>query len=59
MLAMVVTLLQVYKHIEDGARRVIMNLGGSISHHHGVGKLRREFMANAIGETSTSSVDLP
>ncbi|CDJ42001.1 FAD linked oxidase family protein, related [Eimeria tenella] len=44
--------MEVYKHIEDGARRVIMNLGGSISHHHGVGKLRREFMASAIGETS-------
>lgn len=44
--------LQVYKQIEDGARNVIMALGGSISHHHGAGKLRREFLPNAVGETS-------
>lgn len=46
--------MKVYKQIEDGARNVIMALGGSISHHHGVGKLRREFLPNAVGETSVT-----
>ncbi|KAL8439758.1 hypothetical protein Efla_002660 [Eimeria flavescens] len=43
--------MEAYKHVEDGARKVIMSLGGSISHHHGVGKLRRDFMPAAMGET--------
>jgi len=27
-----------------------MKAGGSLSHHHGVGKLRKPFMKKAIGE---------
>jgi alkyldihydroxyacetonephosphate synthase len=27
-----------------------MKNGGCISHHHGVGKLRKKFMNNSIGE---------
>lgn len=34
----------VYADIENQARDEIMKLGGSISHHHGVGKLRKQFM---------------
>jgi len=34
---------------------VIMENGGSISHHHGVGKLRKDFMADTL---SQSSIDL-
>jgi alkyldihydroxyacetonephosphate synthase len=41
----------IYSQIEDGAREEIMKNGGSISHHHGVGKLRKKFMHNSIGET--------
>jgi len=33
--------VKVYSDIEDGAREEIMKNGGSISHHHGVGKLRK------------------
>ena len=29
-----------------------MEAGGSISHHHGVGKLRKEFVPHTISETS-------
>ncbi|CDJ54037.1 Ac2-202, related [Eimeria brunetti] len=46
--------MKVYKQIEDGARKVMMDLGGSISHHHGIGKLRREFLPSAVGETSVA-----
>lgn len=44
-------LKQAYKCVEDGARKVIMECKGSISHHHGVGKLRKDFMPDALGTT--------
>jgi len=31
-----------------------MKHGGSISHHHGVGKLRKKFLVNSIGETGVA-----
>ena len=41
--------------IEHQIRQSIMDNGGSISHHHGVGKLRKDFMKNTLSE---SSIDL-
>jgi len=35
---------KVFNKIEEIARRTIMEAGGSLSHHHGVGKLRAPFM---------------
>lgn len=46
--------LLTYGEIEDAARDEIMKLGGSISHHHGVGKLRKKFMSRSIGNTGIS-----
>lgn len=34
-----------------------MDLGGSISHHHGIGKLRRDFMPTALGETGKLAIE--
>jgi len=34
----------VYEDIEHKSREAVMQFGGSISHHHGVGKLRKRFM---------------
>ncbi len=45
----------VFGSIEHELRKVIMENGGSISHHHGVGKLRKDFMADTL---SQSSIDL-
>ena len=45
----------VFGSIEHEIRKVIMENGGSISHHHGVGKLRKDFMADTL---SQSSIDL-
>ena len=45
----------VFGTIEHEIRKVIMENGGSISHHHGVGKLRKDFMADTL---SQSSIDL-
>lgn len=36
--------MTIYEEIEDNARIEVMKNGGSISHHHGVGKLRKKFL---------------
>jgi FAD/FMN-containing dehydrogenase len=41
-----------YLEIEDVARDEILNLGGSLSHHHGIGKLRRKFVARIMSAPS-------
>jgi len=38
-----------YTVIEHGARDEVMKCGGSVSHHHGVGKIRKGFMERSIG----------
>lgn len=43
--------VMVYGQVEHNARQVLMDCGGCISHHHGVGKLRKEFMKRAVGES--------
>ncbi|CDJ69772.1 D-lactate dehydrogenase, related [Eimeria necatrix] len=43
--------IKVFSEVEHNARQVILDCKGSISHHHGVGKLRKEFMAKAVGKT--------
>jgi alkyldihydroxyacetonephosphate synthase len=35
---------EVFSAIEHVARREIVSLGGSLSHHHGVGKIRASFL---------------
>lgn len=37
-----------YEEIETDARDVIIEMGGSLSHHHGVGKIRERWMPQAI-----------
>ncbi|MFG6100257.1 FAD-binding oxidoreductase [Leptothoe sp. ISB3NOV94-8A] len=34
--------------IEHSLRQVILDNGGSISHHHGIGKIRRDFMKDVL-----------
>uniref|UniRef100_F1KYD5 Alkylglycerone-phosphate synthase n=1 Tax=Ascaris suum TaxID=6253 RepID=F1KYD5_ASCSU len=46
--------LEVYDKIEIAARDEIIACGGSISHHHGVGKLRRQWMPGTVGEVGIS-----
>ena len=43
-------MVEVYEAIEDDARDEIMKAGGSISHHHGVGKIRKRFMKRTMTE---------
>ena len=37
-----------YEYVEDCARDEVMVNGGSISHHHGIGKLRKKFMERTV-----------
>ena len=43
---------QVYLDLENVARDEILKCGGSLSHHHGVGKLRRMFLPRIMSETA-------
>lgn len=42
--------VKTYNDIEADARDEILASGGSLSHHHGVGKIRRRWMKQTIGE---------
>jgi alkyldihydroxyacetonephosphate synthase len=35
---------EAFHHVETTARQTILECGGSLSHHHGVGKLRKSFV---------------
>ena len=43
-----------YETIEHAAREEILANGGSLSHHHGVGKMRACFYSDAVGEAGVS-----
>lgn len=42
--------LRVYMEIEAEARDEILRCGGSISHHHGVGKIRKKWVRDTVSE---------
>lgn len=39
-----------YEYVEDCAREEILACGGSISHHHGVGKLRSRWYPQSVSD---------
>ncbi|XP_063789462.1 alkyldihydroxyacetonephosphate synthase, peroxisomal [Pseudophryne corroboree] len=42
--------IHVYEEIEFAAREEILANGGSLSHHHGVGKLRKQWLKDSISD---------
>lgn len=46
--------VELYEHIEDAARDEIIASGGSISHHHGVGKLRRKWYSQTVSHVGVN-----
>lgn len=42
--------METYEHIEQAARDEILQNGGSISHHHGIGKLRSQWYKQSVSE---------
>jgi len=45
-----------FNQLEHFAREEIIACGGSISHHHGVGKHRKCFMQETIGDTGIETL---
>ena len=43
---------EVYLELENAARDEILKCGGSLSHHHGVGKLRRAYLPRIMSDTA-------
>jgi alkyldihydroxyacetonephosphate synthase len=43
-----------YEIIEESAREEILACGGSLSHHHGIGKLRAKYYQKTVGEIGLS-----
>lgn len=41
-------IMEKYEIVEDAARDEVMKAGGSISHHHGVGKIRKQFTTRTL-----------
>jgi len=41
--------VKVYEDAENEGREEILKCGGSISHHHGIGKIRKMFAEKTIG----------
>lgn len=41
-------IVHAYESVENAARDMVMDCGGCISHHHGVGKLRKRFMDRTL-----------
>ncbi|HEY4002171.1 MAG TPA: FAD-binding oxidoreductase [Candidatus Xenobia bacterium] len=48
---------QVYSEIEDAAREEVLKQGGSLSHHHGVGKLRQRFLPEVKSQVALDFVE--
>ena len=46
----------VFGEIEASARREILNNGGSLSHHHGIGKLRSSFVSEIYSDGYMESI---
>ena len=46
----------VFSKIEYALRECFIKNGGSISHHHGVGKLRKDFMSDTISDGSIQMI---
>lgn len=46
--------VETYEAIEHAAREEILASGGSLSHHHGVGKIRASFYPEAVGDVGVS-----
>ncbi|XP_061430551.1 alkyldihydroxyacetonephosphate synthase, peroxisomal [Lethenteron reissneri] len=42
--------VHVYEQIESAAREEVLANGGSLSHHHGVGKLRKRWLPSAVSD---------
>ena len=47
---------EIFSKIEHSLRETIMAAGGSISHHHGVGKIRKDFMQHTLSPAGSELI---
>jgi alkyldihydroxyacetonephosphate synthase len=47
---------EVFAQIEESIRETVLEHGGSVSHHHGIGKLRKRFMDNSLTSTTKGAL---
>ena len=50
-------IIDIYEDVEHRSRDCVFKNGGSISHHHGVGKLRKRFMENSVSDVNNEMID--
>jgi len=48
--------VEIYLAIENAAREEIIACGGSISHHHGIGKIRKRWLKNTLSGTGIGAL---
>lgn len=48
--------VELYEEIETEARDEVMKNGGSLTHHHGIGKIRKAFMNRVLSPTSINYI---
>ena len=46
-------IVEMYEDVENRSRDAVFKYGGSISHHHGVGKLRKRFMERSVSDLNS------
>ena len=49
--------VKLYNDVEAAARDEILASGGSLSHHHGVGKIRKRWMPYTIGDHGVGMIN--
>ena len=49
--------LAIYRELEDAARDTILQYGGSLSHHHGVGKIRQQFLPEIMSYPALKMIE--
>ena len=47
----------IYEDVEHRSRECVFANGGSISHHHGVGKLRKRFMDKSVSTINSRMIE--
>ncbi|CAF0750522.1 unnamed protein product [Didymodactylos carnosus] len=48
--------IDVYEKIEEAARNEVLANGGSLSHHHGIGKIRTKWIRQAVGDLGVGAM---
>lgn len=46
----------VYQAIEQRLREVVLDYGGSLSHHHGIGKVRQQFIGRVYSDSAIRAI---